>query len=63
MRLLPQAGLGLTGRSRATTLVARLAPLRILLATQFAEDLIRGSLEQHQIVAVNELRLIHVTQH
>ena len=29
----------------ATTFVARLASIRILLATQFAEDLIRGSLE------------------
>ena len=30
----------------ATTFVARLAYFRILPATQFAEDLIRGSLEQ-----------------
>jgi len=44
VRLLPQAGLRLTGRSRATTFVARLATFRILPATRFTKDLIRGSL-------------------
>jgi len=44
VRLLPQAGLRLTGRSRTTTFVAGLASIRILSATQSAEDLIRGSL-------------------
>ena len=43
MRLLPQAGLRRTGRSRATTFVARLASIRILPATRLTKDLIRGS--------------------
>ena len=49
VRLLPQAGLRLTGRSRATTFVARLAAIRILPATRLTKDLIRGS-RAHKIV-------------
>jgi hypothetical protein len=39
-------GLGLTGRSRATTFVARLATIRILPATRLTKDLIRGSIRK-----------------